>query len=299
MFGDIFRTEALGNKNDRLQLDRLLTVTTRFERVSLVIACSLALLIGIWMFFGSVPRGISTEGVLIAPGVRHEPGANEPGRLAEFLVTPGDRVVAGQAVARQTVPTLDREISILIGRSALLEPGPAQSAGDGGEVISPASHAARTTLLQLEASRSARELITSPVAGEVMALYSNPGDYLAAGDPVVQIRQSFEGGLPQAIAWVAPAAAQHVRQGQQARVEFIDGNGNRQSVSGEVTGAAAEPPPGWLAELLWYLPGAAGSRVSITLGREPVFSAADGTRCSIRILLPRQAPVSFLFSGLP
>ena len=128
-----------------------------------------------------------------------------------------------------------------------------------------------------------------------MALYSNPGDYLTAGDSVVQLREP-EGGLPQAITWVAPAASQHIRHGQQARVEFIAGNGTRHSVLGEVTSVTAESPPGWLAELL---PGTAGSRVSITLGRKSAFSVADGARCSIRILLPRQAPVSFLFSGLP
>ena len=128
-----------------------------------------------------------------------------------------------------------------------------------------------------------------------MALYSNPGDYLTAGDSVVQLRES-EGGLPQAITWIASAAAPHIRHGQQARAEFIAGNGNRHSVHGEVTSVTAEFPPGWLAELL---PGAAGSRVSITLDQEPAFSFTDGTRCSIRILLPRQAPVSFLFSGLP
>ena len=65
---DSFQNTVAEAKEEREQLDRLLTVSTPWERLLVaVIALSLFVLAG-WLFFGNVARSIAVDGVLVEPG---------------------------------------------------------------------------------------------------------------------------------------------------------------------------------------------------------------------------------------
>ena len=69
-------------KEEREQLDRLLTISTPRERL-LVAAISLWLLIfAMWLFFGNVARSLAVDGVLVDPGT----DIFEAGRSVQALV---------------------------------------------------------------------------------------------------------------------------------------------------------------------------------------------------------------------
>ena len=65
---DSFHNTVAQAKEEREQLDRLLTISTPRERLLLgVIVLSLVVLAA-WLFFGNVARSLSVDGVLIEPG---------------------------------------------------------------------------------------------------------------------------------------------------------------------------------------------------------------------------------------
>ena len=55
-------------KEEREQLDRLLTVSTPRERLLVVLAALLLVVLAAWLFFGNVARSLAVEGVLIEAG---------------------------------------------------------------------------------------------------------------------------------------------------------------------------------------------------------------------------------------
>ena len=80
-FGSFHDTVAEA-KQEREQLDRLLTVSTRRERL-LVVAVALWLLIFVtWLFLGTVTRSLAVDGVLVDPGT----SLSEAGRSVQALV---------------------------------------------------------------------------------------------------------------------------------------------------------------------------------------------------------------------
>ncbi|MYH50970.1 MAG: hypothetical protein F4151_15990 [Gammaproteobacteria bacterium] len=80
-FGSFHDTVAEA-KQEREQLDRLLTVSTPRERL-LVVAVALWLFIFVtWLFLGSVTRSLAVDGVLLDPGTN----LSEAGRSVQALV---------------------------------------------------------------------------------------------------------------------------------------------------------------------------------------------------------------------
>ena len=293
MFNNPFRERALAaSAGRRQQLDHLLRVTAPHERIVLGAIAALLAGLGFWALLGSIERDVTLDGVLIAPGARHEVVAAEPGYLLELLVTPGDRVGPGTPIARQSVPELAREEAALRDRVALLSSEVGQTSG-GATATLLAS--AQSALLQIEAQRATRELIVSQVDGEVMALRSAPGQFLPAGAAVAQIRESDDRPL-QASLQVDPRVAQRLRPGMQTAVEVRLGGGGHHRMDGTVGAVVGGAPPAWLVALD---PGAAESaqRVDIDLQPASDLTVPDGTPCRVRIVLGRQTPASLLGLG--
>ena len=66
---DSFHNTVAEAKDEREQLDRLLTISTPRERLLVVgIALLLCILLA-WLFFGSVTRSLAVDGVLLEPGI--------------------------------------------------------------------------------------------------------------------------------------------------------------------------------------------------------------------------------------
>ena len=295
MFKSPFSEKAIAaSANRRQQLDHLLRVTAPHERIVLAAIAVILAGLGSWAMFGSIVRVVVLDGVLIVPGHRHEVVATEPGYLTEYLVAPGDHVEPGAAVARQSVPELERETEALRDRVASLEVAIGQAGGDT-ETASSVLGSARVALLQMEAQRAARELIVSQIAGEVMALRSAAGEYLPAGAAVAHLREAADRPL-QATLQVTPRVARRMRTGMPVTVEVQRPNAAPRRLDGAVREVAAGPPPEWLAALQPALAEPA-QRIDIELDPESEFSLPDGTPCRIRIVLGRHPPAALLGLG--
>lgn len=287
MFNNPFLQSAADSRNQRQQLDHLLRITAPHERFVLAaIGIALATLV-IWGLFGSVVRSVTVDGILIEPGVRHDVVATEPGYLREFLVGPGDRVGPGGAIARQTVPELDRETDALRDRVDRLRKEIGNA--DGHSLHAPLA-AARVALLQMEARRAARELIVSPIEGRVTALRTAAGEYLPAGSAVAQLRDTQRKPL-RALLRIAPDMAQRIRPGMQAWVEVAMPDGSTRRFRGEVAAVIAGPLPDWLASLRPAAVSSA-SRIDVALQGVSDTSLSEGTACRVRVLLGRHPPIA-------
>jgi len=293
MFGP-FRGEAAASRSERQQLDHLLRVTAPHERAVLAGAGLVLLAFLVWAFAGSIVRNISLDGALVGQGHRHEVAILESGHLLEFQVELGAHVEAGETIARQTAPDLEHEISLLRDRVDLLVAEVGQAGIDGGAVHS-LLESSRVALLQLEARRTARTLITSPVAGEVTALRGIPGDYMPAGTIIAQLRtQNTQ--LHQAVLRVANEVAQRIKPGMPAEVEYATSEGTTSRITGEVVSVTVGPSPQWLAALL-HVPAGYGHQVEVQLHNATERTIPDGVPCRVRIELGWSSPIDLLIFG--
>ncbi len=289
MFNNPFREEAAASRNQRQQLDHLLRVTAPHERIILAGIGAVLLAVAGWMLLGSIERSLVLDGFLIAPGVRHDIVANEHGHLVEILVAPGDWVEAGVTVARQSVPSLERETETLRDRVDLLETELAKAGGsrDGMQTLLAES---RVALLQMEARQDAGESIVSPVAGEIMTVQRVPGEFMRGGATIAQLRTDNAESLT-GVLRVEQQVAERIRPGMQAEIEVVTPDGEKRRLAGEVADVAPGPLPPWLADLP---PRVAGSlyRIDLDLDRAANLAAPDGAPCRVRILIGRQPPAA-------
>ena len=65
---DSFHNTVAEAKEEREQLDRLLTISTPRERLLVVGIALLLCIVAAWLFFGSVVRTVTLDGVLVEPG---------------------------------------------------------------------------------------------------------------------------------------------------------------------------------------------------------------------------------------
>ena len=63
-----FQDTVAAAKEEREQLDRLLTISTPRERLLVVAIAGLLLILAAWVFLGNVARDIAVEGVLVEAG---------------------------------------------------------------------------------------------------------------------------------------------------------------------------------------------------------------------------------------
>ncbi len=296
MFNSPFLEEAAASRSERQQLDRLLRIAAPHERLLLAGIGALVLALASWGLFGSVVRTVTIDGVLIKPGDRHEVVSSEPGHLVEYLVDVGDQVAAGDPVARQSVPELEREIQALRDRVDLLQEETRASAG-GGAALRSRLAAARSAMLQLEARRSAREALASHVDGEVMALGLTAGDYMPPGTAVAQIRTPADGNTVQAVTQVGSRLAGSIRSGMEASIEVAVPNGGVRQLNAGVALVTPGPLPKWLAAERAPVVGEV-HRVDVALDPRADALDLDGAACRIRVVLGQYRPIALLSSRL-
>ena len=82
---DSFHNIVAEAKEEREQLDRLLTVSTPRERLLVAVIASLLFILAAWLFLGNVPRSIAVDGALVKPGENLPEG----GRSVQALVWVG------------------------------------------------------------------------------------------------------------------------------------------------------------------------------------------------------------------
>ncbi len=113
---DSFHDTVADAKEEREQLDRLLTISTPRERL-LVAAVGLSLLtLAAWLVFGSVARSVAVDGVLVEPGENRVEGERSVQALVwvDGDVAPrieaGMRAVIELAVTEGDAETLEGEV---------------------------------------------------------------------------------------------------------------------------------------------------------------------------------------------
>ncbi len=114
---DSFHNTVAAGKEEREQLDRLLTISTPRERLLVaVIALSLVALAG-WLFLGSVPRTIEVAGALVEPGENLAEGNRSVQALVWVAGDVASHIKAGMpaaielSMAQGKTDTLDGEVT--------------------------------------------------------------------------------------------------------------------------------------------------------------------------------------------
>ena len=96
---DSFHNTVAEAKEEREQLDRLLTISTPREHLLLAAIALLVCILSAWLFFGGVARNLVVHGVLVAQGENPPEG----GRSAQVLIWVGNETAsqfkAGMPVA--------------------------------------------------------------------------------------------------------------------------------------------------------------------------------------------------------
>ena len=276
----LFRPKAMARKWKPEQLDDPLRVTAPHEWA--IVVGLVVVLFGVvaWGLFGRVERSLSADCILVRPGQRHAVVSGVAGTVVAVLVHTSDSVKAGQAIARVRLPEVDRQVRIARAKVELLETQLEASA---------MLRAARAELLELEAIAAAGDRIVSPHAGEVTALSLVPGQAVAVGTAVAQIRTGDDHQL-QAVAIVEPAQARRIEMGMAARI-LLDAE--RDPLAAEVRAVSPQPSaaPGWLTAL--GLP-QRGQLIRLALTQPSDLATADGQRGRLLIVTQRHAPVLLL-----
>ena len=71
---DSFHNTVAEAKEEREQLDRLLTISTPRERLLVSVVALALIVLAAWLFFGSVARSVAVDGVLVEPGIHRLEG---------------------------------------------------------------------------------------------------------------------------------------------------------------------------------------------------------------------------------
>ncbi len=64
---DSFHNTVAEAKEEREQLDRLLTISMPRERLLVAVIAALLAILAVWLFFGNVSRSVAVNGVLVEP----------------------------------------------------------------------------------------------------------------------------------------------------------------------------------------------------------------------------------------
>ena len=304
----LFRERALIRRAQPEPLDDLLRVTAPHEWVLLAgIAVALAAAVA-WSAFAGVERTVAHGGTLVRPGVRHTLAAAASGIVTEVAAEVGDRVEAGQTIARLRLPELDWRQRLAQARVAALESGAAAGAGTRAEETADdptaaawravALASARAELIEVAALGAAGAEVVSPHGGEVSASSLVVGRAVEAGEAVAEIRAG-ERHVPEAIAFI-PQGERRIEVGMAARVAVPSADGSRVYPARVIAIAAAEPLPARAA-------GAEGAaartvsgagrvvRLALEGGEGP--QAPDGAPCRIEIILARTSPLGLLIAA--
>ncbi len=291
MFDTLFRDQAASAKSKRQNLDHLLRVTAPNERFVLALTTVILIAFAAWFFLGSVTRSHTFEGVLVETGIQHQVVVKDSGFVTQLSVAPGDPVVAGHEIARQTIPQLEREISELRGRAGLLGAAGSNTAGQKNRTDS-GEHSIQVALSLLEARQAERSRIVSPVEGVVSAVHANAGDYMSMGDVVVEVRENAMPQL-QPLALVTPELVNQIAAGMPAAVEIRLADGSDQLLLGEVHFLNEQMHSLEKSAVLDFLL-SSGRLMGVKLHQPADIVLKEGVFCRIRVQLERIAPIDFL-----
>ena len=116
---DSFSNTVAEGKEEREQLDRLLTISTPRERLLVAFIALLLCILAGWLFLGNVARSIAVEGALVEPGESRPEGNRSVQALVWVKNDVAPHIKAGMPAAIElgladgTVDTLDGEVTTI------------------------------------------------------------------------------------------------------------------------------------------------------------------------------------------
>ena len=126
---DSFHNTVAEAKDEREQLDRLLTISTPRERLLVVGVALLLCILLAWLFFGSVARSLAVDGVLLEPGIDSPEGQRSVHALVWIEGDVAEDIEAGVPVAIEVdlaggeSGTIDGVIETISPRARVRGPG--------------------------------------------------------------------------------------------------------------------------------------------------------------------------------
>ncbi|MYD34156.1 MAG: biotin/lipoyl-binding protein [Acidimicrobiales bacterium] len=297
----LYRSRALERSGRVEPIDGLLRVTAPHEWVILAAVAAALFAAAVWAAVATVERGVTVPCTAAQPGESHLVTAPAAGIVADVLVSRGDRVEAGQLLARVSNPERATPVAQAQARLAAREAA-------GADLRDAA--AARVELAELERLRLSGIEVRSPAGGVVATVAALSGARVEPGGAVVSLR-SGAGHRLAAVAALDAAAAGEVRPGMTARVSWHQATADPPLVvAAEVVAvaasAAAESAGGEPGGSEWVhaapLPGApaAGHRAVLAFDEALPPSINHGAPCTARITISSGSPLRFLrLSGRP
>ena len=111
---DSFHNTVAEGKEEREQLDRLLTISTPRERLLVGVIALLLCIVAGWLFLGNVPRSIAVEGALLEPGESLSEGDRSVQMLVWIAGDVASHIKPGMPAAIE-LDTADGEADTLAG----------------------------------------------------------------------------------------------------------------------------------------------------------------------------------------
>lgn len=108
----IFRQVALERLSTPEQLDQVMRVTSPLSWLMMSAVTVLIITALVWSVIATVPVKVSAQGILISPGGVLTVSSEHGGRITDLLVRSGQRVSAGQVVAKLEQAEVRQELEI-------------------------------------------------------------------------------------------------------------------------------------------------------------------------------------------
>ncbi len=114
---DSFHNTVAEAKEEREQLDRLLTISTPRERLLVAVIALFLFILAAWLFFGNVARSLALDGVLVEPGENLTEGNRSVQALVWVKSDIAPHIKAGMpavielGTADEPADTLDGEVA--------------------------------------------------------------------------------------------------------------------------------------------------------------------------------------------
>ena len=135
---DSFHDTVAEAKEEREQLDRLLTISTPRERLLVSVVALALLVLATWLFFGSVARSVAVDGVLVERGNNRFKGKSCVQALVWVDRGVAPQIEAGMPAVIELDPT-NGEADPLDGEVAAITAVPLSDGLAAFESVTPAS----------------------------------------------------------------------------------------------------------------------------------------------------------------
>lgn len=296
----LFRERALIRNAQPEPLDDLLRVTAPHEWLLLASLAAALLATVLWGGLARVEQTVSGSGALVRPGDRHAVVSSAAGVVTEVMVGVGDRVEAGEVIARIELPELRWRLRVSRARVTLLEERAKGQETPPGSWMDAELAAARAELIELAALDTAGAVIVSPHAGEITANGLVAGQAIGPGEPVAEVRAGLR-RAPEAVLLVAPGQARRLDAGMEARIA-VTGRSGARVFAGEIAEVSARPVdlPSWLSRtglVSSDAPDPPFHLVRLTVPGAGDARIPDGVPCRVEIVVSRHSPLGLLVSS--